>query len=237
DPNEGPQHKVMLDGFWIGKYQVTQDQWRKVMGKNPSLFEGSGRLPVDNVSRITVLEFCKKVSAETGNAYALPTEAQWEYACRAGTTTPFHFGSTISTDQANYNGNFIYGDGKKRRYWGKPMEEGILYRGRTTEVGIFPANGWGIYDMHGNLYEWCADWYAKNYFQKSPECNPPGPNSGAYGVLRGGACVSGPGSCRSSYRLRSGPSIRTAWFGFRVCLLPRLRLVDARLTFDPSNGI
>src|SRR5271166_1759134 len=133
------QHKVTLTkGFYMGVYTVTQEEWQAVMGNNPSKFKGEKKLPVENVSWEDCQEFIKKLRARDKKPYRLPTEAEWEYACRAGTTTPFHFGETISTDQANHNGNFTYGDGKKG-----------VYREKTTPVDNFPANAFGLYDMHG----------------------------------------------------------------------------------------
>ena len=123
----------------------------------------------------------------TRSRIVLPTEAEWEYACRAGTTTPFHFGETISTDQANYDGNFTYGNGKKG-----------VYREKTTPVGSFPANAWGLYDMHGNVWQWCQDWYG-DYPQKDV-VDPQGPEKGEVRVLRGGSWISDPQYCRSAFR-------------------------------------
>ncbi len=142
------QHRVTLSkGFWLGVTPVTQAQWQAVMGSNPSHFQGDDR-PVEEVSWDDCQEFCKRLAERDGQRYRLPTEAEWEYACRAGTTTPFHFGATLSTEQANYDGNYTYGEGKKGKY-----------REETTPVGSFPANAWGLHDMHGNVWEWCQDWY------------------------------------------------------------------------------
>ena len=149
------QHKVTLTkGFYMGVHAVTQEQWQAVMGNNPSKFKGEKNLPVEQVSWDDCQEFIKKLREKDKKLYRLPTEAEWEYSCRAGTTTPFHFGETISTDQANYNGNFTYGNGKKGKY-----------REKTTPVGSFPANAWGLHDMHGNVWQWCQDWYG-DYPQK-----------------------------------------------------------------------
>src|ERR1035441_3406412 len=137
------QHKVSLTkGFYRGVHLVTQEQWKEVMGNNPSFFKGEKNLPVETVSWDDCQDFIKKLREKDKKIYRLPTEAEWEYSCRAGTKTPFHFGETISTDQANYNGNHIYGNGKKG-----------VYRQKTTPVGSFPANAWGLHDMHGNVWE------------------------------------------------------------------------------------
>ena len=153
------------DGGNEGVYTVTQEQWQAVMGNNPSHFKGEKNLPVEKVSWDDCQEFIKKLREKDKKPYRLPTEAEWEYACRAGTTTPFHFGETISTDQANYNGNFTYGNGKKG-----------VYRKKTTPVGSFPANAWGLHDMHGNVWQWCQDWYG-DYPQKDV-VDPQGPEKG-----------------------------------------------------------
>ena len=150
--SENPQHQVTVPGFFMGKYPVTQAQYQAIMGNNPSLFKGSNR-PVECVSWDNAVAFCEKLSQITGKTYRLPSEAEWEYACRAGTTTPFHFGETITTDLANYNGNFTYGQGPKG-----------VYRSQTREVGSFGvANNFGLYDMHGNVWEWCQDNRHSNY--------------------------------------------------------------------------
>jgi len=146
--NEGPQHQVTVTPFYMSKYPVTQAQWQAVIGNNPSNFKGKNR-PVEEVSWDDAVTFCQKLSELTEKDYHLPSEAQWEYACRAGTTTPFYFGETITTDLANYYDGSSYASGP----------EGVD-RDETTEVGIFPPNAFGIYDMHGNVWEWCADIYS-----------------------------------------------------------------------------
>src|SRR5262249_47079270 len=141
-------HRVTLtQGFHLGVHQVTQAQWQAIMGNNPSNFTGNDR-PVEMVSWNDCVDFCKRLGEKTGMWFRLPTEAEWEYACRAGTTTPFHFGETISTDQANYDGNYTYGNGTRG-----------VYRKRTKPAGSFPANAWGLHEMHGNVWEWCQDGY------------------------------------------------------------------------------
>jgi sulfatase modifying factor 1 len=195
------EHRVTLtQGFWLGVHQVTQVQWKAVMGGNPSRFKGDNR-PVEMVSWDDCQEFVKKL----GKRFRLPTEAEWEYACRAGTTTPFHFGETISTDQANYNGNYTYGRGKKG-----------VFREKTTSVGSFPANPWGLFDVHGNVWEWCQDWFGD--YPTEDKKDPVGSNTGTARVLRGGSWNGAPGYCRSAYRYRGGPGHRRGLYGCRVLL-------------------
>jgi len=199
------QHRVRLTKpFFMGTTEVTQGQWRAVMGNAPSHFKGDD-LPVENVSWDEAVEFCRKLSAKEGKRYRLPTEAEWEYACRAGTTTPFHTGDTISTDQANYNGNYTYGSGRKG-----------AYRETTTRVGSFAANAWGLYDMHGNVWEWCADW--KGDYPAGESIDPKGPNEATGRVLRGGSWYNRPQGCRSAYRYFFAPGYRYYGIGFRVSL-------------------
>jgi formylglycine-generating enzyme required for sulfatase activity len=200
------QHKVTLTkGFFMGVYTVTQEEWQAVMGKNPSFFKGEKNLPVDTVSWDDCQAFIKKLREKDKDkkAYRLPTEAEWEYCCRAGTKTPFSFGETISTDQANYIGDFTYGEGKKG-----------VYRKKTTPVGSFPANTWGLHDMHGNLWQWCQDWYG-DYPQKDV-VDPQGADNGKSRVLRGGSWFFHPRHCRSAYRSWLVPGGRYGDCGFRV---------------------
>jgi formylglycine-generating enzyme required for sulfatase activity len=199
------QHKVTLTkGFYMGVYTVTQEEWQAVMGNNPSLIKGEKNLPVEQVSWDDCQEFIKKLREKDKKPYRLPTEAEWEYACRAGTKTPFCFGDTISTDQANYNGNQIYGTGKKG-----------VYRQKTTPVGSFPANAWGLYDTHGNLWEWCQDW--RGDYPQNDVVDPQGPDAGQYRVLRGGSWNLSPVLCRSANRGGVGPGSRYGLIGFRLC--------------------
>jgi len=203
-----PQHNVKISkGFWMGQTEVTQAQYKAVMGTNPSHFKGDNN-PVENVSWDNATEFCRKLSQKEGNTYRLPTEAEWEYACRAGTTTPFNTGQTISTDQANYDGDYVYGNGRKG-----------TDRGKTTEVGSFSPNAFGLYDMHGNVYEWCQDWYDEDYYSNSPSVDPQGPNTGEYRVLRGGSWYNYPRGCRSANRYRLTPDGTNDGSGFRVVVL------------------
>ena len=199
------QHKVTLTkGFYMGVYTVTQEQWQAVMGKNPSKFKGEKNLPVETVSWDDCQEFVKKLRGKDKKLYRLPTEAEWEYACRAGTKTPFYFGDTISTDQANYNGNFTYGNGKKG-----------VNREKTTPVGSFPANAWGLHDMHGSVFQWCQDVYGE-YPQKDV-VDPTGAEKGQWRMLRGGSWGVVPVACRSAWRFWSVPGYRDDGFGCRLC--------------------
>jgi len=206
------QHRVTLTrGFYLGIHPVTQAQWRAVMRKNPSSFKGEDSRPVEQVSWHDCQEFCGKLSTKIARRCRLPTEAEWEYACRAGTTTPFFFGATLSTDQANYDGNATYGNGK----------EGV-FRQQTTPAGSFPANAWGLSDLHGNVWEWCADWYQADYYQHSPAQDPLGPEPGprASPVRRGGSWANYPTWCRSAGRVTCDAGHRHDNVGCRVCLCP-----------------
>ena len=198
------QHQVSItNGFYMGAYAVTQEEYETVMGKNPSFFSAAGngkdkvagldtrRFPVEWVSWDDATEFCKKLSQKEGKSYRLPTEAEWEYACRAGTKTAFYFGDTISTDQANYDGRFVFGNGKKG-----------VNRERPTPTGSFPPNAFGLYDVHGSVWQWCQDWYGEDYYQKSPKNDPVNENAGQQKsrVLRGGSWHNGPTGARSAAR-------------------------------------
>src|SRR5476649_2316727 len=176
----------------MGVYTVTQEQWQAIMGNNPSEFKGEKNLPVETVSWDDCQEFIKKLGEKNKQPYRLPTEAEWEYACRAGTTTPFHFGQAISANKANYDSYYTYGDGKKG-----------VWRKKTTPVGSFQANAWGLHDMHGNVYQWCQDFYG-DYPQKNVT-DPQGPEKGVGRVLRGGSWFDLPRLCRSAYRFRHVP--------------------------------
>jgi formylglycine-generating enzyme required for sulfatase activity len=205
DRTNETQHKVTLTkGFYMGVYTVTQEQWQEIMGNNPSFYKSEKNLPVECVSWDNCQEFIKKLRAKDKKPYRLPTEAEWEYCCRARTTTPFHFGQTISTDQANYNGNFSYGDGK--------IGEA---RRKTTPVGSFPANAFGLYDMHGNVYQWCQDWY--DDFSQKEVADPQGPEKGKGRVMRGSCFYAHPRECRSACRTWVDAEATFRSFGLRVC--------------------
>jgi formylglycine-generating enzyme len=199
------QHKVTLTkGFYMGVYTVTQEQWKEVIGYTPSRFTGAMNLPVESVSWDECQEFVKKLREKDKKLYRLPTESEWEYACRAGTESPFFFGETISADQANYNSNYTYGDGKKGKY-----------REKTMPVGSFPANAWGLCDTHGNVLQWCQDWYGA--YPQQDVVDPHGPEQGEFRVLRGGSWLDDPLCCRSAHRSRHLPGTHSFLVGFRVC--------------------
>ncbi|UKO97075.1 bifunctional serine/threonine-protein kinase/formylglycine-generating enzyme family protein [Nostoc sp. UHCC 0870] len=204
--NEKPQHQVTIPGFFIGQYEITQAQYQAIMGNNPSTFKDEKR-PVERVSWYDAVEFCKKLSQKTGRTYRLPSEAEWEYACRAGTTTSFHFGGTISTALANYNGNFTYAFGAIGKY-----------RQETTPVGSFPPNSFGLYDMHGNVWEWCQDNWHNNY-NGAPTDGSAWLISGNNNcLLRGGSWDGKPGICRSAFRDWVEADYCASVIGFRVVL-------------------
>ena len=207
--NESPQHEVTLSSFYMSKYEVTQAQWKAVMGadNNPSDFVGDN-LPVETVTYAKVLEFINKLNEATQKEYRLPTEAEWEYACRAGTATPFYTGDNITTEQANYKGTMPYNGNNKGKY-----------RGKTTEVGTFAPNAWGLYDMHGNVWEWCSDWYDRNYYDISAEVtDPKGPDDGTERIIRGGSWKTTPQLLRSANRSSDKPVRKDYDCGFRIVL-------------------
>ncbi len=192
---EKPIHKVTVTkGFFLGVYPVTQEQWKAVLGSAPSHFKGAKR-PVEQVSWDDCQEFCTKLTADLKGRgrVELPTDAEWEYACRAGTTTEYHFGNVLNTDLANYSGDYTWNDSPKGKY-----------RKETTDVGFFPANPWGLYDVHGNVWELCSDWYGD--YSANGQCR-----------LRGGSWSSDPGLCRAAYLGWEEPAIRYSHLGFRVC--------------------
>lgn len=210
DSHEGPVHEVCVDGFYMSKYEVTQGQWQKVMGNNSSHSKDGENYPVENISWNDIQIFVRKLNSQTGKSFRLPTEAEWEYAARAGTKGPFYFGETLSLDQANFNGLFIYDIGKEYSNGKKGR------RGGTTPVGSFPANAFGLYDMHGNVREWTQDWYGKSYYSSSPRNNPRGPSSGEEHVIRGGSYYYGPHLLRSAFRDYDDPDSDLFLYGFRL---------------------
>ena len=215
------QHQVTLSAFYMGKYEVTQKEYENVTGENPSSFRGTN-LPVENVSWYNAVEYCNKLSRmegltpvytvagrtpETGypiteatvaanwnnDGYRLPTEAEWEYACRAGTTTAYNTGRSISDNTGWYNANS---------------------KGNTKPGGQKPANAYGLYDMHGNVFEWCWDWYGS--YESGAQTNPRGVASGIYRVIRGGSWFDPDSNIRSASRSSTVPDFRRSFIGFRV---------------------
>jgi len=204
--DEGPQHTVKIRPFLMGKYPVTQAQWKAIMKNNPSRFTEDEENPVEKVSWFDCLNFCEKLSQKLGREFRLPTEAEWEYAARAKSTTPFFFGETITTELANYNGEYTYG-----------IELEGEYRHKTTKVGSFSPNRFGLHDIHGNIAEWCEDSWHDNY-QEAPSNGEPWveDDDSLERVLRGGSWLHLPGSCRSSQRLNSTGNSKSDAFGFRI---------------------
>jgi formylglycine-generating enzyme required for sulfatase activity len=223
DPEE-LQHEVTISKpFFMGVHEVTQRQWEKVMGKNSSHFKQvDSDFPVDQVRWVEAVDFCNRLSNladenKAGRVYRLPTEAEWEYACRAGTTTTFHVGNALSSKQANFDGQFPFGNADKGPTVRKPVK-----------VGSYPPNAWGLFDMHGNVAEWCADWYDPDYYKSSPKANPNGPAKGVmatgfpkdfFRVVRGGCWLDEARACRSAYRFRLQSTEPYRWVGFRVVLV------------------
>ncbi|MBD2496358.1 formylglycine-generating enzyme family protein [Nostoc sp. FACHB-280] len=217
DDAESPQHEVKVSPFFMGKYPVTQDQWRAVaaleqvnrpLQPNPSNFKGNN-LPVEQVSWDDAVEFCNRLSKYTNRHYRLPSEAEWEYACRAGTTTPFCFGEALSSDLANYDGKTIFAEEPEGKYVGK-----------TTPVGHYVANAFGLYDMHGNVREWCYDYWHDSYkgapTDGSSWVNNITENDNKYRLVRGGSWSDFALNCRSAFRSRMEPDFKSLAFGFRV---------------------
>jgi formylglycine-generating enzyme required for sulfatase activity len=235
------QHEVEISEFYLGAYEVTQKQFRTVMGYNPSFFsndakgtgggygvppgggkdsvtgENTEEYPVENLSWYEAVEFCRKLTEldnkkPGGWVYRLPREAEWEYACRGGAASyqTFHFGNNLSSTQANFNGKFPYG----------AAAPGV-FLGRTCKVGSYEPNAFGLYDMHGNVWEWCADWYAKDYYARSPFKDPPGPPEGINRVIRSGSRAYAAVECRSARRVGIyPPTSRYNGIGFRPALVP-----------------
>ncbi len=212
--NEKPQHEVIVQSFFMGKHQVTQAQWRVVatlpeinckLNPNPSYFKGDSR-PVESISWYEIKEFCQRLSKYTDHDYRLPSEAEWEYACRAGTMTPFHFGETLTTELANYLDSHLYEDTGKGKYVGK-----------TTTVMTFLPNAFGLYDMHGNVREWCSDHWHANY-RGAPSDGSAWVTGGnnLFRILRGGSCSSRLEDCRSANRYKELPSYKSYNNGFRI---------------------
>ena len=241
------QHQVRVSDFYISKYAVTVAEFRKFVeacGYRTDAEKGDGSYvwdgnewkkgaginwrygvsgsertqaeeshPVVHVSWIDAVAYCKWRSAKTGEPFRLPTEAEWEYACRAGTTTAFNTGDNLTTGQANYEGNYPYNNNQKG-----------VYRENTVPVDSFAPNAWGLYNMHGNVWEWCGDWFSQKYYDECKASgiatNPSGPATGSARVLRGGDWCSDAGYCRSAFRYSVAPGLRSSFVGFRLVFVP-----------------
>jgi formylglycine-generating enzyme required for sulfatase activity len=219
--SEGGFQVEISKPFYLGKYEVNQDQWQQVMGKNPSSTKETlspnafvngdwvlnGLLPVDHISWDDAQEFCVKLKNITKSPFTIPTEAQWEYACRAGTTTDFHFGDELNGTQANSRGDVPHPYGIKKG----------PYLGKICQAGKYPPNKWGLYDMHGNVREWCSNWHT-NDINKNDTKDPKGPESGEQRVMRGGA-FNGPSDfCTSSYSQHMPQFVGLEGNGVRILL-------------------
>lgn len=205
NPDERPQHLIIIKPFMMSKFLITQGQWKAILRKLPPCRFKSDQLPVERVSWEDAQFFCKHLAKKTGHKYRLPTEAQWEYACRAGTGTPFSFGETLTVEVANFNGEHVY-----------RAEIRGFYRHVTTEGGTFPPNAFGLYDMHGNLWEWCADNWLEEYSASPRDGSAFQKRDDPYRVARGGSWHEPPALCRSASRLRVLQSEADEYMGFRV---------------------
>ena len=217
DGDEVLRAVTLASGFWLGKYEVTQAQWQRIMGNNPSHFKGA-KLPVEKISWAAAKSFCAKLTERERNAgrlpagwaYQLPTEAQWEYACRAGTNSAWSFGNTPQDidKRINFADKSSNMQGAQKEY-----DDGFEF---TAPGGSFPANPWGFHEMHGNVFEWCSDWYGKN--DPVPARDPVGPSSGSEKVFRGGSWALPTVFSRSARRDKNQPILESAFLGLRVCL-------------------
>ena len=217
--NEEPVHSVTITRpFYLGAFLVTQSQYEHVMGRNPSFFTkargGGPDHPVDTVSWNDAVKFCDRLSEmpdeeAKGRSYRLPTEAEWEYACRAGTATPFAFGDRITTKTAHFATGLAF-----------DKSGGVA---RTAPVGSMPPNAFGLYDMHGNLQEWVNDWYGAYYYQDSPAADPPGPATGTDKVIRGGSYMMFGTDLRSASRKFAKPGVMNSTIGLRVVMVAPMK--------------
>jgi uncharacterized protein (TIGR02996 family) len=224
-PDEGPRRRVTLTRpFYLGVHPVTQAQYERALRDNPSRFRAgaaevtlpagtdTSAFPVEQVSWHDADRFCRNLGSKPteraeGRMYRLPTEAEWEYACRAGSTTAYHFGDELPSTQANVKGDQPEGDLPPGPYLERPCE-----------VGQYPPNAFGLFDMHGNVFEWCRDWHDEEYYRAGPAADPPGPRKGSQRVLRGGAWFYGARIARSAYRYAYVRRYPSHLFGFRVVL-------------------
>lgn len=227
-PTEGPQTTVTVSrGFWMGHHEVTQGEFEEVMGRNPSHFVGNARRPVEQVEWHDAMAYCEALTRReegagripAGYVYRLPTEAEWEYACRSGASSAFHQGDALRSGMANFQGTFEYPPcGDHSDHCPNPAGE---FLGGTSPVGSYPPNAWGLHDMHGNVHEWCADWWIEN-LPGGSVTDPTGPPETAPKVIRGGGWQSFAVDCRSASRLDSNPIHGNYDVGFRVVLAPKL---------------
>jgi formylglycine-generating enzyme required for sulfatase activity len=197
DNDERPQHRVTLNGFWMSRYEITQPQFTSIMREYQSRFEGANR-PVEQVSWEDATEFCERLTARSGTTVRLPTEAEWEYACRAGGTTRYYWGDEMDGSYCWYEKNS---------------------GGETHPIGTKKPNAWGLYDMNGNVWEWCQDWYDGSYYENSHEKNPAGAAQGEYRVFRGGSWINNGNNMRVALRSGNRQMYRVDNLGFR-CVLP-----------------
>jgi formylglycine-generating enzyme required for sulfatase activity len=203
--NEEPAHRVYIESFYLMSKPVTQRQWFELMSSKPFYFVGND-LPVDRVGWKEVQEFLRRLKGrDPQHDYRLPSEAEWEYACRAGSEMPFHTGATISTDQANFNGNYIFPQGVKG-----------IYRAETTPVGSFSPNDWDVHDMHGNMREWCEDRFHPDYMGAPEDGRAWIDGEIELRVLKGGGWNDVPENCRAAFRTASDPDTASPGHGFRV---------------------
>ena len=219
------QHTVTISqSFCMGKFEVTQAEYLAVMGNNPSYYTGDLSRPVETVSWQDATNYCAQLTARersagrlpAGYGYRLPTESEWEYACRAGTTTAFHYGAALRSGMANFRGYYEYPPcGTDTYYCYNPSG---IYLDRTTSVGSYAPNGWGLYDMHGNVFEWCQDWYGP--YPDGSVSDPQGAPTGSSRVIRSGGWYNSADYCRSALRSGDDPPTRYDIIGFRVVLAP-----------------
>jgi formylglycine-generating enzyme required for sulfatase activity len=228
--NESPQHLVKVPSFFMSEFLITQAHWavvaqmpqiKKALEINPSYFQGHNH-PVETISWFDAEEFCERLSLQTRRKYRLPTEAEWEYACRAGTETPFHFSEAITTDLANYNGMDDTESGRSVSFGQRPK---VIYRAKTTPVDEFYPNAFGLYDMHGNVWEWCSNHWHSDY-GRVPITDViawSGEDVGSPRIMRGGSWYDNPRYCRSAFRTYNNPATRSYNIDFRiVCDMPEI---------------
>ncbi|MCI5145141.1 MAG: formylglycine-generating enzyme family protein, partial [Candidatus Electrothrix sp. AR3] len=212
--DEGPLHRVCVEEFWLGKYEVNQKLWQKIKGDNPALFKKGKDYPVEQISWHDVQDFISRLNKMTSRKFRLPFEAEWEYAARAGTATSRYWGQEISCDKAMYENN--------ANWHSNGCADALLAQGLTLDstapVGSYPANPFGLHDMLGNVREWCEDWFLPDYYVSSPQDNPKGPSSGSVRVIRGGGWVDSSRYLRAAARSGIAPEKRDFNLGFRLVL-------------------